>query len=86
MIPTPDASLMRDSLTIELLDLLKTLTPREKDVLTSFYGIEEQKLTLEEVGQKYNLTRERIRQIKEKALRRLRINKKNVRLKQFLGQ
>ncbi|MBO7045781.1 MAG: sigma-70 family RNA polymerase sigma factor, partial [Prevotella sp.] len=64
---------------------LKTLNERERNVIEAFYGINQPELTLEEIGAKYGLTRERVRQIKEKAIRRLRTCTKNKILKTFLG-
>ena len=66
-------------------DALKTLNERERNVIEAFYGINQPELTLEEIGSKYGLTRERVRQIKEKAIRRLRTCTKNKILKTFLG-
>ena len=84
--PQPDNVLMTSSLSIEIKRALATLTERESDVVTLFYGIGfKDGLTLEEIGEKYNLTRERVRQIKEKAIRRLRNTSKNKILKTYLG-
>lgn len=70
---TPDSGLMTDSLRREVQRALSTLTQRESDVITLYFGLNgEHALTLEEIGEKFSLTRERVRQIKEKALRRLR--------------
>jgi RNA polymerase primary sigma factor len=66
--------------------VLQTLNERERSVIKAFYGIGEPEMTLEEIGNKYGLTRERVRQIKEKAIRRLRGNTKNQLLKSYLGQ
>ncbi len=83
---TPDSELMRDSLRREVQRALSTLTQREADVISYYFGLNgEQALTLEEIGQKYNLTRERVRQIKEKATRRLRHSSRSNTLKPFLG-
>src|SRR5512133_1223190 len=69
----PDNKLLKDSLRIEIERALDTLSQREKEVVKLYYGLEkENPLTLEEIGDKYKLTRERVRQIKEKAIRRLR--------------
>ncbi|MBR6128201.1 MAG: RNA polymerase subunit sigma, partial [Bacteroidaceae bacterium] len=57
----------------------------EKQIVEMFFGINHQEMTLEEIGDKFNLTRERVRQIKEKAIRRLRNNSKNKLLKAYLG-
>lgn len=71
--PSADAALMKESLEREVERALSTLTERERDVIKLFYGIGvAHPLTLEEIGDKFNLTRERVRQIKEKAIRRLR--------------
>jgi RNA polymerase primary sigma factor len=84
--PQPDNVLMTSSLSIEIKRALATLTERESDVVTLFYGIGfKDSLTLEEIGEKYNITRERVRQIKEKAIRRLRNVSKNKILKTYLG-
>jgi RNA polymerase primary sigma factor len=84
--PQPDNVLMTDSLSIEIKRALATLTERESEVVSLFYGIgSKNSLTLEEIGEKYNLTRERVRQIKEKAIRRLRNASKNKILKTYLG-
>ncbi len=66
--------------------LFSLLDDKERDVLTAFFGIGQQEKTLEEIGKKYDLTRERVRQIKEKAIRRLRNSTKNNLLKSYLGQ
>lgn len=83
---TPDSSLMMDSLRKEVQRALSTLTQRESDVISYYFGLNgEHAMTLEEIGQKYNLTRERVRQIKEKATRRLRHSSRSNTLKPFLG-
>lgn len=82
----PDASLMKDSLRIEIERALDTLSQREKEVVKLYYGLaQENPLTLEEIGDKYKLTRERVRQIKEKAIRRLRQASRSRPLKTYLG-
>jgi len=84
--PRPDDLLMLDSLQTEIKRALNTLTEREKEVLVLFYGIGKTgACSLEEIGEKYDLTRERVRQIKEKAIRRLRMTSKNKILKTYLG-
>ena len=84
--PQPDKELMSSSLSIEIKRALSTLTDREKEVVTLFYGIGlNHGLTLEEIGEKYDLTRERVRQIKEKAIRRLRHASKSKILRTYLG-
>ena len=83
---TPDSGLMNDSLRREVQRALSTLTPREADVITLYFGLNgEHALTLEEIGEKFNLTRERVRQIKEKAIRRLRHTSRSKALKPYLG-
>ena len=83
--PMADRSLVMESLKAEINNALKTLSERERNVIESFYGINQPELTLEEIGSKYGLTRERVRQIKEKAIRRLRTCTKNKILKTYLG-
>ena len=84
--PMADRSLVNESLSKEIDRALDTLTPREKDIIRMFFGIGTHEMTLEEIGQTFGLTRERVRQIKEKAIRRLRSNTKNQLLKSYLGQ
>jgi RNA polymerase primary sigma factor len=85
--PMPDTDLMQDSLKNEVADILSTLDEREAEVIRLSFGIgSNQKATLEEIGEKFNLTRERIRQIKENALRKLRGSKRSNKLKDYLGQ
>jgi len=84
----PDGDLLQDSLCQEVRRALATLTPREADVLSLYFGLGSNgsnALTLEEIGQKFCLTRERVRQIKEKAIRRLRQTKRSSSLKPYLG-
>ena len=82
-----DRELAIESLKAEVSRILKLLTDKEQKVLRAFFGIDgSPEMTLDEIGEKYNLTRERVRQIKEKALRRLRRNTKNKLLKSYLGQ
>lgn len=82
-----DRELAIESLKAEVTRILKLLTDKEQKVLRAFFGIDgSPEMTLDEIGEKYNLTRERVRQIKEKALRRLRRNTKNKLLKSYLGQ
>lgn len=83
--PSADKGLIFESLQEEIGRVLKILNPREREVITAFFGIGQPEMTLEEIGDKYGLTRERVRQIKEKAIRRLRHNTKNKLLKTFLG-
>ncbi|MBT4776216.1 MAG: RNA polymerase sigma factor RpoD/SigA [Crocinitomicaceae bacterium] len=84
--PKADVDLMRESLQREIERSLSTLTDRERDVIRLFFGIGMQHgLTLEEIGSKFDLTRERVRQIKEKAIRRLRHTSRSKLLKTYLG-
>ncbi|MCR9251377.1 MAG: sigma-70 family RNA polymerase sigma factor [bacterium] len=83
---TPDDSLLSDSLRREVQRALSTLTQRESDVISLYFGLNgESTLTLEEIGDKFSLTRERVRQIKEKAIRRLRHTSRSKALKPYLG-
>jgi RNA polymerase primary sigma factor len=83
---TPDAALMVDSLSTEVQRALATLTTRESQVLHLYFGLNNNNaMTLEEIGEHFNLTRERVRQIKEKATRRLRHTSRSRTLKSFLG-
>ena len=82
----PDYILMKESLRAEVEHALKSLTDREAEVIRLYFGIErEHPLTLEEIGEKFNLTRERVRQIKEKAIRRLRHATRSKALRAYLG-
>ncbi|WP_018462228.1 sigma-70 family RNA polymerase sigma factor [Segatella paludivivens] len=81
-----DNELILESLRDEISRALKTLNDRERSIVEAFFGINQSEMTLEEIGDKYGLTRERVRQIKEKAIRRLRHNTKNKYLKSYLGQ
>lgn len=82
-----DRELAIESLKAEVSRILKLLNDKEQKVLRAFFGIDgSPEMTLDEIGEKYNLTRERVRQIKEKALHRLRHNTKNKLLKSYLGQ
>ncbi len=83
--PMADRTLVNESLAREIDRALDTLTEREKAIIQMFFGIGRQEMTLEEIGDEFNLTRERVRQIKEKAIRRLRQNSKNKLLKSYLG-
>ncbi|MCR5312377.1 MAG: RNA polymerase sigma factor RpoD/SigA [Bacteroidaceae bacterium] len=83
--PMADRSLVNESLAKEIDRALDTLTEREKEIIKMFFGIGEQEKTLEEIGDRFNLTRERVRQIKEKAIRRLRANSRSKLLKSYLG-
>jgi len=84
--PAPDHKLMEDSLKDEIDRALSTLTEREGEVIKLYFGLNsEHSLTLEEIGEKFNLTRERVRQIKEKAIRRLRHASRSKNLRAYLG-
>jgi RNA polymerase primary sigma factor len=84
--PRPDQALIQSSLHTEITRALDTLSPREADVIKLFYGIGEQPpMTLAEIGLTFDLTRERVRQIREKAIRKLRHSSKNKLLKTYLG-
>lgn len=82
----PDRELMEESLKIEIQRALDTLTPRESEVIRLYFGLDnDHPLTLEEIGAMFNLTRERVRQIKEKAIRRLRHTSRSSVLRHYLG-
>ena len=81
-----DAELVKESLRDEISRALDALNERERNIVTASFGIGMPEMTLEEIGTKYGLTRERVRQIREKALRRLRNNTKSKILKAYLGQ
>lgn len=83
--PTPDRVLNQESLSKEVDRALQQLDERERNIVKMFFGIGGQEMTLEEIGAKYDLTRERVRQIKEKAIRRLKIQKSRL-LKSYLGE
>lgn len=83
--PMADKSLVNESLSKEIDRALSTLSDREKEIIKMFFGIGTQEMTLEEIGDKFGLTRERVRQIKEKAIRRLRQNSRSKLLKSYLG-
>ncbi|MCB0381618.1 MAG: RNA polymerase subunit sigma, partial [Flavobacteriales bacterium] len=84
--PNSDLSLMNESLQKEISRSLSTLTDKEQDVIKMFFGIGiAHPLSLEEIGDKFNLTRERVRQIKEKGIRRLRHSSRSNLLKTYLG-
>ena len=84
-LPMADRSLVNESLAREIDRALSTLTDREKEIIQMFFGIGQQEMTLEEIGDKFGLTRERVRQIKEKAIRRLRQSNRSKLLKSYLG-
>ena len=83
--PNADRELINESLSREIDRALSTLTERERDIIKLFFGIGCQEMTLEEIGEKFGLTRERVRQIKEKAIRRLRHTSRSKLLKTYLG-
>ncbi|MCK3685240.1 RNA polymerase sigma factor RpoD/SigA [Maribellus sp. YY47] len=83
--PNADRSLIMESLSKEIHRALATLTERESDIIRLFFGIGCQEMTLEEIGERFGLTRERVRQIKEKAIRRLRHTSRSKLLKTYLG-
>ena len=84
--PSPDFTLMSESLRNEIERALATLSERESEVIKLYFGLsKEHSLTLEEIGEKFNLTRERVRQIKEKAIRRLRHASRSKNLRSYLG-
>ena len=84
--PMADNELVMESLREEVASALNVLNERERNIIECFYGINQREMTLEEIGDKFGLTRERVRQIKEKALRRLRQNTKSKQLKAYLGR
>ncbi len=84
--PNPDKELLQESLRVEIERSLETLTPREADVIRLYFGLAGQhSMTLEEIGETFDLTRERVRQIKEKAIRRLKHTSRSKILKTYLG-
>jgi len=84
--PPPDQGLMAESLRVEVRRALSTLSDREAEVVRLYFGLDnEHSLTLEEIGERFNLTRERVRQIKEKAIRRLRHASRSKALRAYLG-
>jgi RNA polymerase primary sigma factor len=84
--PSPDYILMNESLKSEIQRALSTLSNREAEVIQLYFGLnKEHSMTLEEIGERFNLTRERVRQIKEKAIRRLRHASRSKNLKTYLG-
>ncbi len=83
--PPPDSELIQESLKLEVQQVLTTLSHREAEVIKLFFGLDGNTLTLEEIGEKFNLTRERVRQIKEKAIRRLRHASRSKALRAYLG-
>ena len=83
--PSADKTLVNESLNTEIERALSTLTDREREIIKSFFGIGCQEMTLEEIGERFGLTRERVRQIKEKAIRRLKSPSRSKLLKSYLG-
>lgn len=84
--PSPDEALLSNSLRLEIEKALDTLTPREAEVINLYFGLHSEKaLTLEEIGARFSLTRERVRQIKEKAIRRLRHASRSRSLRAYLN-
>lgn len=84
--PNPDKLLLHESLRTEIERALETLTPREGDVIRLYFGLaDQQPMTLEEIGETFDLTRERVRQIKEKAIRRLKHTSRSKILMTYLG-
>ena len=83
--PSADKSLVNESLNVEIERALSTLSSREREIIKSFFGIGSQEMTLEEIGERFGLTRERVRQIKEKAIRRLKSPSRSKQLKAYLG-
>jgi RNA polymerase primary sigma factor len=84
--PSPDDTLMNESFKDEIQRALAKLSAREAEVIKLYFGLDaDEPLTLEEIGEKFNLTRERVRQIKEKAIRRLRNTTRSKELKKYLG-
>jgi len=84
--PAPDEELLSQSLKLEIEKALDTLTPREAEVISLYFGLNHEKaLTLEEIGARFSLTRERVRQIKEKAIRRLRHASRSRSLRAYLN-
>ena len=84
--PMADRTLVMESLRDEISRALTLLNERERNIIECFFGIGQPEMTLEEIGERFGLTRERVRQIKEKAIRRLRHNTKSKMLKTYLGQ
>ncbi|MBR4045319.1 MAG: RNA polymerase sigma factor RpoD/SigA [Alistipes sp.] len=83
--PNADRGLINESLATEVERALEILTERERDIIRYFFGIGCSEMTLEEIGEKFDLTRERVRQIKEKAIRKLRQSSRSQLLKSYLG-
>ncbi len=84
--PMADKTLVNESLSTEISRALSMLNEREKDIVEMSFGINHQEMTLEEIGERFGLTRERVRQIREKAIRKLRVGCRNSLLRSYLGQ
>lgn len=84
--PSTDAELLKQSLREEMSMALNVLNERERNVIMAFYGIGQPEMSMDEIGKRYGLTRERVRQIRERALRRLRQNTHNKLLESYLGK
>ena len=83
--PMADKTLVNESLATEIDRALSMLNEREKDIVEMSFGINHQEMTLEEIGERFGLTRERVRQIREKAIRKLRSGSRNSLLRSYLG-
>ena len=83
--PSTDDKLVMESLRDEIKKALGTLSWRERTIIEAFFGIDQPEMTLDEIGTKYGLTRERVRQLKERAIRKLRVDTNNSTLRQYLG-
>ena len=84
--PETDSELVMESLREEIAAALNVLNERERNVIEAFYGINQPERTMDEIGKRYGLTRERVRQIREKAIRKLKQNTNNKMLKAYLGK
>ena len=83
--PMADVTLVKESLNTEIARALSQLNEREKDIVEMSFGINHQEMTLEEIGERFGLTRERVRQIREKAIRKLRLSNRDSLLRSYLG-
>ena len=83
--PSTDDKLVMESLRAEVKKALENLSWRERTIIKAFFGIDQPEMTLDEIGTKYGLTRERVRQLKERAIRKLRVDTNNSTLRQYLG-
>ena len=83
--PMADKALVKESLNTEIARALSMLNERERDIVEMSFGINHQEMTLEEIGERFGLTRERVRQIREKAIRKLRQGSRNSLLRYYLG-